>query len=128
MSGWSYEQALFVYGSLAPHAANAHVLRPLRGRWLKAALQGELRRFIRGPEKGYFTLLPTGTHWVQGQLFVSRHLTTQWPRLDLFEGPHYQRMEVTVTLCEPYREWLRGEQVRAQAFVLHAPLTWTQAL
>lgn len=117
-------RALFVYGSLAPHAANAAVLAGLRGKWIPARTRGILRVFTRGPEQGYRVLVPTTRNeWVAGQLFMSSQLPMHWPRLDRFEGPHYRR-STSVVQVQQSPSWSRTMQ--AQVYILNAPLAWTQ--
>ncbi len=120
--------ALFVYGSLAPGETNAFVLAALRGRWMPARIRGELRRFVRGPERGYLALRTRPERhdvWVRGQVLMSSQLAANWARIDRFEGPHYARQRVLV-----WSEGLNGDRaqarpVRVQTYVLHAPLAWT---
>ncbi len=84
---------LFVYGSLAPGQANAHLLAQLPGSWHPANVNGRLQRLLRGYAKGYSAIvLNDGPDEVPGQVFHSKALAAFWPRLDAFEGEAYRRV------------------------------------
>ena len=96
------DNRLFVYGTLAPGASNAHVLAGLQGQWQRAWVRG--RHYPEGcaASFGYPALFLAGedepdAELVEGLLFSSADLPQHWPRLDAFEGEAYRR--VTARLC-----------------------------
>ncbi|MEM7080042.1 MAG: gamma-glutamylcyclotransferase family protein [Pseudomonadota bacterium] len=90
-------QHLFVYGTLAPGRENDHELRGIPGSWHVASLRGALLADGWGAAQGYPGIVPNQAEApVQGVLFSSTQLHHHWQRLDAFEGPGYQRIEVLV--------------------------------
>jgi gamma-glutamylcyclotransferase (GGCT)/AIG2-like uncharacterized protein YtfP len=91
------EQALAVYGTLAPGESNAHVVADVAGRWIEASVRGH--RFTATwqgrPSYPGFRPDPDGP-LVPVLILSSPHLTEQWDRLDRFEGPGYRRVVVEV--------------------------------
>lgn len=86
---------LFVYGTLAPGAANAHLLAVVPGTWEAATVKGR-RIEGSGPATGYPGLILDGAgDMVSGWLFTSEQLPEHWARLDEFEGPGYERVLTT---------------------------------
>ena len=94
-------EALFVYGTLAPGRANAHVLAPLKGTWRNGSVRGQLHAEGWGATLGFpgIVLDPQGPE-VKGQVFTAPGLADFWPTLDAFEGEGYRRVPVEV--------WLEG--------------------
>jgi gamma-glutamylcyclotransferase (GGCT)/AIG2-like uncharacterized protein YtfP len=89
---------LFVYGTLAPGRANAHVLAPIPGEWEAATVTGTLLPEGWGAAAGYPGIILDGHGGVvAGLLFSSATLAEHWPRLDAFEGGGYQRVLTTAT-------------------------------
>jgi len=89
---------LFVYGTLAPGRANAHVLAPVPGTWEPASVTGTLFAEGWGAAAGYPGLvLSSDGDPVDGLLFTSDALDKHWERLDAFEGDGYRRVSTTVT-------------------------------
>jgi gamma-glutamylcyclotransferase (GGCT)/AIG2-like uncharacterized protein YtfP len=89
---------LFVYGTLAPGRANAHVLAPVPGTWEPASVTGTLFAEGWGAAAGYPGLvLSSDGDRVDGLLFTSGALDSHWERLDAFEGDGYRRVSTTVT-------------------------------
>lgn len=89
---------LFVYGTLAPGESNAHVLKPVRGRWSAATVRGRVIQVVKGPAAGYpGLLLEEEGGLVRGLLFASDELPAHWARLDDFEGEGYERVLVEVS-------------------------------
>lgn len=91
-------QRLFVYGTLAPGRANAHVLEGIDGRWEEAAVTGKLYPAGWGAAQGFPGLVPDECgDEVRGFVFSSDQLAAHWQRLDDFEGEGYLRVLATVT-------------------------------
>ena len=105
---------LFVYGSLAPGRANAHVLADFPGTWKPATVVGTLVPEGWGAAAGYpGIVLGEQGATVEGLLFSSESLAEHWARLDEFEGDAYERVLTRVTLqdgstVEAYVYALRG--------------------
>lgn len=94
---------LFVYGSLAPGRANAHVLADLHGTWQPASVKGTLRQEGWGAALGFPGIVLGDGGEVSGQVFTSKELPRHWARLDAFEGEGYARVLANVRLqdgCE----------------------------
>ena len=91
--------SLFVYGTLAPGEPNAHIMDSMVGHWHKASVRG--KRFINGfgihKNAPGFSPDPKGPI-VNGLIFTSTDLPNHWSRIDAFEGPDYQRVEIEATL------------------------------
>lgn len=110
---------LFVYGSLAPRGANAHLLKRLNGRWDKAEARAEMVQICRGGDAAY-PALKYGSQRVSGWCFSARLLALFWPELDRFEGPNYCRAPIQVRIkdCLVYadsyflREWHKRPPIR----------------
>ncbi len=84
---------LFVYGSLAPGRANAHVLADVAGQWEPATVHGTLHASGWGAAIGFPGLaLDPRAGAVEGLLFSSQVLDLHWARLDEFEGEGYRRV------------------------------------
>ena len=105
---------LFVYGTLAPGRANAHVLAPIPGEWEPATVTGTLLADGWGAAAGYPGLIPDehGAE-VAGLLFSSDALADHWARLDAFEGEGYRRVLTTATRAD-------GTTVEAHVYALAA--------
>lgn len=105
-------ERLFVYGSLAPGRANAHVLADLRGTWEPASVTGTLRQQGWGAAIGFpGIVLDAGGDEVIGQVFTSEDLPRHWARLDTFEGEGYRRVPAIVRLQD-------GREVEAYIYCL----------
>lgn len=90
---------LFVYGTLAPGRSNGHVLAGVPGTWEPATVRGRLLPRGWGAATGYPGLIPDERAGaVRGFVFSSPALQADWPRLDAFEGPGYQRVLVPARL------------------------------
>lgn len=90
---------LFVYGSLAPGRANAHVLGDVPGSWQPAIVNGTLRQEGWGAAMGFpGIVLDPQAGEVRGQVFSSTELARHWARLDAFEGEGYERVLAQVRL------------------------------
>ena len=88
---------LFVYGTLAPGRANAHVLADVPGTWEPATVIGTLLAEGWGAAEGYpGIILSEQGDAVEGLLFSSDSLAEHWARLDEFEGEGYERVLTTV--------------------------------
>ena len=112
-SGSAGPPRLFVYGSLAPGRPNEHVLANVTGTWEPATITGHLVQEGWGSSLGYPALVleHEKAAVVPGMLLTSDALEEEWERLDLFEGPGYERVTVTVSLDD-------GTQRSAQTYVL----------
>ena len=105
---------LFVYGTLAPGRANAHVLAPIPGAWEPATVTGTLLPAGWGAAAGYPGIVLDGHgSIVAGFLFTSDTLAEHWARLDAFEGDGYERVLTTVTRAD-------GTAVEAYVYALAA--------
>ena len=106
---------LFVYGTLAPGRANAHVLADLRGVWEPATVTGTLLPDGWGAAAGYPGLILDAQGMpVAGFLFSSDALAQHWPHLDAFEGDGYVRVVTTATGAD-------GTAVTACVYTLSSP-------
>jgi gamma-glutamylcyclotransferase (GGCT)/AIG2-like uncharacterized protein YtfP len=90
---------LFVYGTLAPGRANAHLLADVAGTWEPATVRGRLFPEGWGAARGYpGIVLDEAGEEVDGLVFTSDVLAEHWPRLDEFEGEGYRRVLTTARL------------------------------
>lgn len=84
---------LFVYGSLAPGRANAHMLAKVPGTWETATVRGTLRHEGWGAAIGYpGIVIDERGDEVAGFVFSSEELSAHWAQLDQFEGEGYVRV------------------------------------
>jgi len=105
---------LFVYGTLCPNKANAHILEQIGGSWTKARVRGVIHILDWGPDKGLKAIvLHPKADWVEGYLFSTEKLAENWQMLDDFEGFQYQRVIADVKLES-------GEQIKAWTYQLNA--------
>jgi gamma-glutamylcyclotransferase (GGCT)/AIG2-like uncharacterized protein YtfP len=90
---------LATYGTLAPGQPNHHHLDGLKGHWLKGHVNGMLVDAGWGASLGYPALVldPAGSA-IAVDVFESIDLPAHWERLDVFEGPGYERVVTTVHL------------------------------
>lgn len=96
---------LFVYGSLQPGKANAHMLDPAPGTWRAARVRGVLHDNGWGAQLGFPVLeLDADGDEVAGHVLESAALTGLWPILDAFEGDDYRRVQTDVTLVNGGRQ------------------------
>ena len=94
-------QRLFVYGTLAPGKPNEHLLEEIGGSWQKASVRGTLIPEGWGATLGYPAIvLDKLGDAVDGFLFSSNKLSTQWTNLDEFEGECYERVLTTAILSD----------------------------
>lgn len=78
---------LFVYGTLCPNKANAHILNKLAVVGPKASVRGVIHILDWGPDKGLKALeLDSEADWVEGYLFSTEKLAENLQMLDDFEG------------------------------------------
>ena len=108
-------QHLFVYGTLAPGRANAHMLADVPGVWEPATVRGTLYPEGWGAALGYpgLVLAEDGDE-VQGLVFSSDVLDRHWPRLDEFEGDGYRRVVTDARLHD-------GTQRAVHVYALSEP-------
>lgn len=85
---------LAVYGSLAPGAENARVLRGIRGVWKRGRVRGT--RIDADPAAGrpYPVFVPRGSGVVDVLVFESPELERHLARIDAFEGEDYRRIVI----------------------------------
>lgn len=89
-------EKLFVYGTLCPGRANAHLLEAIGGEWLAGYVRGVLHESGWGAALGFPAIeLDEGGDAVAGYIFHSPRLAQHWPMLDAFEEG-YDRVPVTV--------------------------------
>jgi gamma-glutamylcyclotransferase (GGCT)/AIG2-like uncharacterized protein YtfP len=93
-------ERLFVYGTLQPGQANAHILEEIGGEWRPGFVTGTFYDRGWGAAEGFpgIVLAANGAQ-VQGYLFISENLNAHWPMLDEFEDG-YDRVEVQVTTTD----------------------------
>lgn len=89
-------ERLFVYGTLRPGHANAHILASIGGEWLPGYVTGIFyeRGWGAAAEFPGLVLDKNGPQ-VHGYLFQSANLNAHWPMLDEFEDG-YDRVAVEV--------------------------------
>lgn len=105
---------LFVYGTLCPNKANAHILEQIGGTWTKASVRGIIHILDWGPDQGLKAIvLGPQAEWVEGYLFSTEKLAENWQMLDDFEGFQYERVIVDVMLES-------GETVKAWTYQMNA--------
>jgi gamma-glutamylcyclotransferase (GGCT)/AIG2-like uncharacterized protein YtfP len=93
-------ERLFVYGTLQPGQANAHILEEIGGEWQPGYVTGTFYDRGWGAAEGFpGIVLDESGPQVHGYLFISTNLSTHWPMLDEFEDG-YDRVEVVVTTEE----------------------------
>ncbi|WP_343551192.1 gamma-glutamylcyclotransferase family protein [Pantoea sp.] len=88
---------LFVYGTLQPGHANAHILENIGGAWQAGWVTGTFYQYGWGAAADFpgIVLQQNGPR-VPGYVFTSENLADHWPMLDEFEDG-YDRVEVNVT-------------------------------
>lgn len=105
---------LFVYGTLCPNKANAHILEQIGGTWTKASVRGIIHILDWGPDQDLKAIvLDPQAEWVEGYLFSTEKLAENWQMLDDFEGFQYERVVVDVMLES-------GETVKAWTYQMNA--------
>ncbi|MFW6744361.1 gamma-glutamylcyclotransferase family protein [Acinetobacter pittii] len=105
---------LFVYGTLCPNKANAHILEQIGGTWTKASVRGIIHILDWGPDQGLKAIvLDPQAELVEGYLFSTEKLAENWQMLDDFEGFQYERVIVDVMLES-------GETVKAWTYQMNA--------
>ncbi|OCZ69371.1 gamma-glutamylcyclotransferase family protein [Acinetobacter pittii] len=105
---------LFVYGTLCPNKANAHILEQIGGTWTKASVRGIIHILDWGLDQGLKAIvLDPQAEWVEGYLFSTEKLAENWQMLDDFEGFQYERVIVDVMLES-------GETVKAWTYQMNA--------
>ncbi|MFK3705429.1 gamma-glutamylcyclotransferase family protein [Klebsiella sp. NPDC088457] len=109
-------ERLFVYGTLRPGYANAHILENIGGEWLTGSVTGTFYERGWGAAADFpGIVLDNQGPLVHGYLFFSANLAAHWPMLDEFEEG-YDRVEVEVTTAE-------GQRVTAWIYQLQPPTT-----
>jgi len=86
-------ERLIVYGSLTPGRMNHHQIAWLGGEWTCGWIVGDRVPRGWGAELGYSAVRwRSGGERIQAWLLSSAGLSTEWARLDAFEGAAYQRL------------------------------------
>jgi len=105
-------ERLFVYGTLGPGRPNEHILAGIGGSWEPASVTGTLRREGWGAALGYPGIdLDERGDEVEGFIFSSDNLSSNWSTLDDFEGEAYERVLTKVKLKD-------GKTVEAYVYAL----------
>ena len=96
---------LFVYGSLVPGGANEHILRDMGGEFEKAYVTCELFNEGWGSDLGYpgIRVSDEGER-IEGYVFSSNQLGSNWKRLDDFEGEAYSRVLIKAIILKDNSE------------------------
>lgn len=89
------ENALIIYGTLAPNRTNHSVIEHIKGKYQKAKVKGKLENKGWGAELGF----PGFRHGnvddqteIECIVLFSEELLANWQRLDEFEGTEYKRI------------------------------------
>lgn len=109
-------ERLFVYGTLRPGHANAHILENIGGEWLPGSVNGTFYARGWGAAADFpGAILDKNGPPIHGYLFLSANLAAHWPMLDEFEEG-YDRVEVEVTTADGQRltAWIYQLQPRAR--------------
>mgnify|MGYP000875887835 CR=1 FL=1 len=107
-------ERLFVYGTLQPGKANAHILENIGGEWQPGYVTGTYYNSGWGAAMGFPGLvLDKCGERVPGYIFISDNLAAHWTMLDEFEDG-YDRVAVDVVTGD-------GGYVRAWVYQLQAP-------
>ena len=110
---------LFVYGTLRPGHANAHILENIGGEWLPGYVTGTFYERGWGAAADFpGIVLDNQGPRVEGYLFLSDKLEQHWPMLDEFEEG-YDRVAVDVTTVE-------GEKFAAWIYQLQPQVSLQQ--
>jgi len=113
---------LFVYGTLGPGRPNEYVLKSIGGEWESATVTGRLRNEGWGSEQGYPGLdLDNDGVDIDGFIFSSKNLSSQWSELDEFEGDGYERVLTNAKLRD-------GSIVEANVYRLRSNSTVERSL
>ncbi|MFZ8200137.1 gamma-glutamylcyclotransferase family protein [Alteromonas portus] len=95
-------ERLFIYGSLAPHCPNHHIVAHIDGQWQDGTVEGYLIQQGWGAAMGFPGIIisdPTKPkEAVKGMVLASSQLAKNWAMLDDFEGDQYERVIVPVKL------------------------------
>jgi len=91
------ETALATYGTLMPGEINHHIVRPIDGEWIEAAVRGYLFDIGWGAADGFPGIVPAADgNLVPVAVLRSDRLDRHWRDLDRFEGPGYRRSPIEV--------------------------------
>ncbi|QGN37532.1 gamma-glutamylcyclotransferase family protein [Klebsiella oxytoca] len=89
-------ERLFVYGTLRPGHANAHIMERIGGEWQPGYVNGIFYERGWGAAADFpGIVLDKNGPQVHGYLFLSDNLNAHWPMLDEFEEG-YDRVAVEV--------------------------------
>lgn len=88
---------LFVYGTLIPGRENDFILSNLSGTWQKATIKGFFDKNGWNKTQGYpAVILDNKGNTIDGYLFSSDELSSNWQMIDDFESDLYQRVKTNV--------------------------------
>lgn len=111
MQSGSGEEALAVYGTLAPGESNHWVVSSIAGAWVQGTVRGYVFDLTWGPAEGYPGFIPAADgNRVAVWVLRSDQLPKRWRQIDDFEGDGYVRQPIDVTLDD-------GEIIDAQIYV-----------
>ena len=92
------QDRLFVYGTLMPGQENERYLTKIGGTFEPARVRGRL--YLPGEWRAGFNypglVLDPAAKMVEGYVFRSENLASNWELLDEFEGEEYKRIEAEV--------------------------------
>lgn len=92
---WQPQNALIIYGTLAPGKPNNFIMDPVPGIWQKATVSGKLENKGWGAELGYFGFVHCNdedAEEIDSYILISDELYKHWQYLDDFEGEGYKRI------------------------------------
>lgn len=94
---------LFVYGTLQPNQSNNYLLQNIGGTFQKATVKGFYDTLGWGKTYGYPAVVLDDTgDAINGYVFTSNNLKTNWDLLDDFEGDGYKRVLTKVNVADKF--------------------------
>ena len=92
---------LFVYGTLQSNQPNEYLLKNIGGTFQKATVKGFYDKLGWGKTYGYpAVVLNDKGDTINGYVFTSNNLKTNWDLLDDFEGDGYKRVLAKVNVAD----------------------------
>ena len=88
------ETRLIAYGTLRPGRSNHHVVADIPGDWVPGRIEGYIDKSGHYPR---YRPMRNG-QWHDVEILVSPALPRYWRRIDRFEGPHYRRVIIPVSV------------------------------
>ncbi len=89
------ENALIIYGTLAPNRPNHSVIEHIKGKYQRAKVKGKLENKGWGAELGFPGFRHASSEdqtEIEGVVLFSEELVENWQLLDDFEGTGYRRI------------------------------------